>query len=238
MCRMNTLSGLVLVLVVAGAGSVQADWASEKDEIMAAEMLLTRVYYDMFKLGDYGLEPAELDFSFSISSDAFAYEFAGGQSYLDEPLTLSGVGQRNGDQWTGVTSGSLGSDPINMPWESNIEWVELGANCDWHTGVKWVPDSSWTVEYSPGGGFATSTHANGGKDRGVKNGDTGKWEWTITQEPTADDKTAGEAAMATPAAYPGSDVGTLSIVPEPGSLGLLALGGALLAGSRRCRFWG
>ncbi|MBN2446457.1 MAG: PEP-CTERM sorting domain-containing protein [Phycisphaerae bacterium] len=233
MCHTKRAMGIGLIVAVLACANVQAAWEDEKADIMAAEMLLTRVYYDALTLSDFGYGEGSFDFSLAISTDSFAYECAAGSSYGGESLVLSGVGQRSGDQWSGTTTGSLGETALNMPWVSNIEWLESGANCDWHTGIRWEPDSSWTVESSPGGGFAVSTHANGGTDRGVLHaGPPRRWVWTLTQTVMATTPPIN-IAMSTPGDGPGVGSANMEIVPEPASAGLLALGLLLTRGLRR-----
>lgn len=234
MCRLSTKLCLGLCLILVPAVRAELILDDEKYEIAAAEMLLTRAWFDTFKLQDFGLDDAQLDFDVAISTDSFAYSFHSGATYHGLPLVLSGTGQRNGDQWTGRTTGSLGDTPIDMPWVSNIAWRTLGADCDWHTGRgDWEPDETWTIDYSGTGGFATSTHEGGGEDRGVRR--DGKMKWTLLKAPEA----TAKADLSLPLDYPGVGTGTLSfgtyVVPEPASSILLACGAAGLLLTRRRR---
>ena len=200
-------------------------------------------------------ETSPLSFTTMVDPDAktFSYSLDPGTTYMGTSLTLEGIGGYDGElsRWEGSTTGSSGG---RGEWWEATWFFELlnadpfAAHQEWDIGTPLGLDlhGDLDIEWSPGGGFAASTltatltlfgapvGSASVSDRLVRRPD-GSVDWYLegdfNQEPDPQ-----RFALTGAGDFPdGTGLGyaEFNVVPEPSSLGLLALGGLVALRRRR-----
>ncbi len=241
------ISAFTLGVLLAGTDRLHADPLPAAVETL--EMMMEAIAADGEFLGrHFGADPDNpLSFTANVDPDnkTFNYAFQPETTYAGEPLSLSGDGSFDveSDAWTGVANGQCGASddpPWWAQWEFDIDHGDpYEGNFDWETtilGVKLDAHRRVTIEWSASGGFALSTAdlaftindtvvATGtAEDRVVRRSlesyDVYWGTTTVTLVPPIFVVLDGSYDDGT-----GLATGSLTVIPEPASLVLLALGG-------------
>lgn len=225
-------SAWILTLVAGTAAWAQPmNWPADASKLVAHQMVSSSVMFDMLRIDRrVGSDAGWHAGVYSVSASSFEYTLSGPQTYGGQAFTLTTTGVFDGEStWTTTTTGSVGLIDLSAVLRTKITMRPNGFDAltrDAAAPFLFEPDENWTVEVSPGGGFAVSTHnTSGAKDRGVLNPNTHVYDWTITKQGKAEAYGMGSFDL------PSNGVFTF-IVPTPGALALVAMGVGVLTRRR------
>ncbi|MDX2017171.1 MAG: hypothetical protein SFY95_05955 [Planctomycetota bacterium] len=220
----------------AGVGTAAAQplsWPADAPRLVSHQMVSSTVMFDLLRVerlvgGESG--SSWHAGTYSLDASSFTYTLVGAQTYNGQAFTLTTTGVFDGvDTWTTTTTGSVGLIDLSAMLRTKITLGPSGFSAmtrDAAAPKMFEPDENWTVEVSPGGGFAVSTHnTSGAKDRGVLNPNTHRYDWTITKQGKAEAYGMGGFDLPSQGSF-------TFIVPTPGTLALIGLGMGVLARRR------
>jgi hypothetical protein len=224
----------ILILAAGGAVSAQPlSWPADAPRLVAHQMVSSTVMFDLLRVERLvGSESGSSwhAATYTLDDSSFTFTLNGPQAYNGEAFTLTTTGVFDGvDTWMTTTTGSVGLIDLSAVLRTTITLGPSGFGAvtrDASAPRAFEPDENWTVEVSPGGGFAVSAHnTSGARDWAALDPDSRVYQWMITK--LAHVEVYGSGFFDTPGVW---DFGF--VVPTPGAAALMAIGLAAL-GRRR-----
>jgi hypothetical protein len=210
-------------------------WTQVQDDVLPLNSMMGTVYRDFALMHEiFGpLESAIVPLTITFDMDLIDYATPPNLVIAGQGVSLSGqINRVDESTWFGfsgiVTPTEVLASSHTVTITENGEGLysfELAGE----TTTNGIVESfleGWTLEWSPGGGFAVSTHSSGATDRVTLRNVDGRitYEWRITNPGTAQVSGTYDATT-------GTISGATGRIPAPASLALLGL--AALAVPRR-----
>ena len=231
----NAISTVIAASFCMSSSAQVVPWSDVRDDVLPLQVMMGAAYEDFAVMHEifgpmWTSIPTDIDMN---GGGLIVYSIPPDTMLAGQTVSLSGQLERlDGSTWTGfsgvispsavITSSHTVSITENGEGVYSFELVgERTTN-----GIAESFLEGWTLEWSPGGGFAVSTHTSGALDRVTLRNVDGHitYDWRITKISTAEVSGIYDATT-------GSFVRASGRIPAPATLA--ALGRTILIAPRR-----